>query len=467
VTEQPYSPHLSSEPPRLHLSKKQDEAWDFLNDDTTTEVVYGGGAGGGKSYLGCIWHINQRLQYAGSRGVIGRSVIANLEQSTLITLFGVASALGYQQGKHYTYNSQKHIINWANGSQTILKDLFLKPSDPDFISLGSTEYTDAYVDEANEITEKAFDILTSRIRYKLNEFGLIPKILLTCNPGPGWLKEKYISDKDGNSKSLNHYQKVVRALVTDNPDQSFIDIYRTQLSRTRSDYDKQRLLYGDWDAMPEAMNPFAYQYDSAYHESIEAKFHEFRPVYVSIDFNLNPFAVTFWHFFQDKHGYHFIGFDEAEIAQGSIPAMITLLQQKIGHIKHLVTITGDAMGNQRQIALKDNATHYQSIQRGLGLSRNQMQIPANPTHANSRDDVNRILFESKQIGAKIHFSLNPKTMPNTCRDFRNVQCDATGSIIKGNRNDLNQRGDFIDTSRYLLNLTGKPIILRLGKQVLI
>jgi hypothetical protein len=456
-------PHSYSDRPTLQLSHKQDDAWEFLNDEHTTEIIYGGGAGGGKSYLGCIWHINQRLQYAGSRGIIGRSKISNLEQSTLITLFGVAAALGYQQGKDFTYNSQKHVINWANGSQTILKDLFLYPSDPDFISLGSTEYTDAFVDEANEISEKAFDILNSRIRYRLHEYGLCPKILLTCNPGPGWLKEKYITDNDNRPVQLKPYQQVVRALVTDNPDQDFIDIYSKQLDRMRSDYDKQRLLFGDWDAMPESKNPFAHQYDKDFHESERARFIDAKPIYVSIDFNLNPFAVTFWHAFQDKEGYKFIGWDEAEIAQGSIPAMIELLKQRVGHLRHLLIITGDSMGMQRQIALKDNSSHYQSIQMGLGLARNQIQVPNNPTHENSRSDVNNLLFLSKQEDSKVSFLINPKTMPNTCRDMRNVQCDATGGIMKGNRKDLNQRGDYLDTTRYLLHLTAKPIILRMIK----
>jgi len=456
-------PPSSYDRPTLSLSYKQDDAWEYLNDNQTTEIVYGGGAGGGKSYLGCIWHINQRLQYPGSRGIIGRSKIQNLEQSTLITLFGVAAAMGYKQGKHFTYNSQKHVIKWINGSETILKDLFLYPSDPDFISLGSTEYTDAFVDEANEIKEKAFDILNSRIRYRLHEFRLIPKILLTCNPGPGWLKEKYISDRDNQPIKLHPYQKVIRALVTDNPDKDFIEIYRTQLDRMRSEYDKQRLLYGDWDASPEALNPFAHQYDSTYHESTDVKHNPRKQLYIAIDFNLNPFAVTFWHHWQDQDGYHWHGIDEAEIAQGSIPAMIELINQRYHIFLHTCIITGDSMGLQRQIALKDNASHYLSLQRGLKLSNHQIQVPHNPTHENSRDDVNRILFESKQEDSRFHFKLNPKTMPNTCRDFRNVQCDATGAIMKGNRKDLNQKADFIDTARYFLNLTAKSIILRLNK----
>jgi len=352
----------------------------------------------------------------------------------------------------------------SSKSETVKQVVFINGAKVDFWSMEEPnsgrgrKYHRAIMDEC-EKAHKFQEAWEQAISPTLTDFGGDAYFLSTPKFGDTHFKElckKEIANPD--------LWKTFIYSTYDNPHIPVKEIEVMRMMLPQPVFDCEYLAL---DVDGKAMNPFAYQYDAAYHETIEAKFQDFRPVYVSIDFNLNPFAVTFWHFYQDKEGYHFIGFDEDEIAQGSIPAMITLLQQKIGHIKHLVTITGDAMGNQRQIALKDNATHYQSIQRGLGLSRNQMQIPANPTHANSRDDVNRILFESKQIGAKIHFRINPKTMPNTCRDFRNVQCDATGSIIKGNRNDLNQRGDYIDCGRYFLQLTGKPIILRLGKQVLI
>lgn len=208
------------------------------------------------------------------------------------------------------------------------------------------------------------------------------------------------------------------------------------------------------------LNPFAHQYDPEFHEDINLDYNLQQPIYVSIDFNLNPFAVTFWQHYQDSEGYHFHGIEEAEIAQGSVPEMIDLIKRKLWQCLHTVVITGDAMGKQGNISLRDNASHYLSIQRGLGLSKHQIQVPANPTHINSRDDVNYLLWISKQEGSGFDFRINPKTMPNTSRDFKNVQCDANGSIIKGSRKDLNQRADYLDTGRYFVNLTAKPIIVR-------
>lgn len=430
---------------KIDFSQKQSNAWHYLNDKETTEVGFGGGAGGGKSLLGCVWHITNRIRYAGSRGLIGRAKISNLEQSTLITLFIACKNMGYQQGVDFNYNQQKHIITWANGSTTILKDLFFYPSDPDFTSLGSTEYTDVFIDEATEITEKAVDIVSSRIRWKLDDFNLIPKLLLTCNPSPGWMKQRFISDGAGNKIILKPYQKFIQALLTDNPDEKFRNLYESQLSRLTNDYDRQRLLYGDWDIEREILNAFATQYDQQRHESTAAVFDANKQLLISIDFNLNPFAVIFMHMFRDESGEHFHIFNESSIEHGSIPAMIDLIKVKYHNQLSNCILTGDAMGKRGTISERDNASHYEQLRRGLGLKQSQLWIPSNPYHNNSRADVNYVLCHFPD------YKINPITCPLTCLDSRIVQCDAFGSIIKRNRKDLSQRADFLDCKRYAIN----------------
>jgi hypothetical protein len=428
------------------LSQKQSDAWHYLEDNETTEIVYGGGAGGGKSYMGCIWHVTRRMKYPGTRGLIGRAKLSALKDSTLITLFKVCNEMGYKPGIHYKYNAQDHALNWENGSKTILKDLFLYPSDPDFISLGSTEYTDVFIDEATEVTLKAFDILNSRVRWMLEDYNLIPKTLLTCNPNQGWLKNRYVVDEKTNERViLKPYQKFVVSLLKDNPDKKFKELYHQQLDKMTSDYDKRRLLEGDWDALPDVLNPFANQYIKTKHESIEAVKIEGRQVLMKIDFNLNPFAMNFSHMFRDDKGEHYHTFDEASIEKGSIPAMIDLIKARYERDLPNCVITGDSMGKRGDLSQRDNAHYYLQLQRGLGLRDNQFRLPNNPTHENSRADVNYVLYHFP------NYKINPKTCPGTCADMRTVQCDAFGEILKRNRNDLTQRADFLDCERYGVN----------------
>jgi hypothetical protein len=158
------------------------------------------------------------------------------------TFFQVANDIGLKAGEDFSYNQQSHIIKFSNGSEIILADLFLYPSDPHFQDLGGLELTDVFLDEATEISEKAYSVVCSRIRYKLNEFGLKPKILLTCNPAKGWIYNQfYLPYKNQN---LPEHLAFVQALPGDNI--HLPDAYVTSLSRL-PEADRKRLLEGDWE----------------------------------------------------------------------------------------------------------------------------------------------------------------------------------------------------------------------------
>lgn len=429
----------------INLSPKQSEAWQVLENAQHNEVFYGGGAGGGKSWLGCVWQIWRRTRYPGSRGFLGRKNLKDIEESTLVTFFNACRMMGYLAGEHYEYNSQKSVIKWANGSVTLLKELKDMPNDPDFNRLGSTEYTDGFIDEATEISAKAFDILNSRIRYRLDKFNLVPKILLTGNPGDNWIKHKFVMTADNESVTLRPYECFIPALLSDNPDRAFVDSYRKQLEKLMSDYDRKRLLDGDWEAQREVLNPFASHYSPVRHTA-GARHQPNRQLIISVDFNLNPFAVIFAHIWNEPGtGMVCHIFDQGSIDKGSIPAMADLIKSRYGQWLITCKLTGDASGQKGDISQRDNASYYDQLQRLLGLRHSQVMVPpSNPSHENSRADVNYVLeyLPDFKISTSCH---------DLMRDFGNVQCDAFGTIIKRNRKDLAQRADFLDAARYLIN----------------
>ena len=166
----------------MKLTAKQTRAIEFLEDKVTTELYYGGAAGGGKSYFGGYWLLKSALKYPGTRWLMGRSELKNLKKTTLNSFFEVCKEQGLRANEHYRVNQQDSIVHLPNGSQIILADLFAYPSDPQFDSLGSLEITGAFIDEAPQVSEKGKHIVKSRIRFKLDEFGLIPKLLMCGNP---------------------------------------------------------------------------------------------------------------------------------------------------------------------------------------------------------------------------------------------------------------------------------------------
>jgi phage terminase large subunit len=224
----------------MKLLVKQEHAIYFLKDSVTEEILYGGAAGGGKSALGCLWLMEMCQKYPGTRWLMGRSKLKNLKETTLNTFFELAT--GLKLGSQFHYRAQDHIIRWNNGSEILLKDLFHYPSDPNFDSLGSLEVTGAFIDECNQVAYHAWQIVKSRIRYKLTEHGLIPKLLGSCNPAKNWAyKEFYKPCRDG---SLLPYRRFIQSLPTDNP--HLHPSYLQSLLRLDKN-SRQRLYYGNWE----------------------------------------------------------------------------------------------------------------------------------------------------------------------------------------------------------------------------
>ena len=238
----------------MKLTKKQTEALDYLEDQTTTELYFGGGAGGGKSALGCYWQLKKRIKYPGTRGLIGRAKLKTLKDTTLQTFKEIAAKQGFKDGRDYTITSANHkeyptaIVFWGFTDENdypsliYLRDLFAYPADPEFDDLGSLELTDAFVDESPQITPKAKGILKSRIRYKLDENELVPKLLMTGNPAKNWTYRQFYHP--WKKEELPAYRKFIQSLLTDNPNIS--KHYRENLL-TLDKTSMARLLYGEWE----------------------------------------------------------------------------------------------------------------------------------------------------------------------------------------------------------------------------
>lgn len=218
-------------------------AFEYLKDQTTRELLFGGGAGGGKTLFGCGYSVYMCTQYKGIRGLIGREELKALKESTLLTFFDICKMWGLKDGLDYKYNQQDSNITFLKtGSVIYFKELANLPSDPEYDRLGSTEYTFAFIDEAQQVAQKAKNIVRSRLRYKLRENNLIPKLLMTCNPHKGHLYSEFYKPAQNNTLSLE--KRFVQALVTDNPyiDPTYIENLRGLDKQTR-----ERQLYGNWE----------------------------------------------------------------------------------------------------------------------------------------------------------------------------------------------------------------------------
>ena len=185
--------------------------------------------------------------------MIGRKELKRLKQSILPTLFDLFSSWGLKKDRDYIYNSTAGEIIFPKArppgtdldqaSKFIFMDLSHQPNDPNYERLGSLEFTGAFIEEAAEVEQKAKEVVFSRIRYKLNEFGIIPKLLLTCNPSKNWLYSEFF--KPSREGKLPEYKAFIQALVTDNPHIS--EHYILSLKRLKDKILRERLLHGNWE----------------------------------------------------------------------------------------------------------------------------------------------------------------------------------------------------------------------------
>ena len=161
--------------------------------------------------------------------------------------------LGLVLNRDFTYNAITGLIKFSNGSEEYLRDLFFYPSDPEYVSLGSTEYTDGFIDEMAEITEQAYQIIRSRMRFKLDEFGLIPKIGMGSNPCKTFLYKEFY--KKWHDNELEYYKAYIPALVYDNP---FISDHYIENLKKLDPINKARLLEGNWEYEDDPTRLFEY-----------------------------------------------------------------------------------------------------------------------------------------------------------------------------------------------------------------
>lgn len=232
----------------IKLFDKQIQAFECLSEEdrVINELLYGGGARGGKSYLGCVWQLIRRITLPGSAGLIAREELTKLKDTTLITFFKVANAYGLRD--LFTFDAQSLKATFSNGSLIFFREIKYIPSDPEFDRLGSYDFTDAFIDEAQQISSKAISVLRGRfslLRGKREDgtgWYTIPKILYTCNPKRNWIYKDFV--QPAQKGTIRKDRVFIKALPVDNPytDQAYIDNLLKADKVT-----VQRLYYGNFE----------------------------------------------------------------------------------------------------------------------------------------------------------------------------------------------------------------------------
>lgn len=275
--------------PRLKLSDEQSLAFHRLTNPkyhAITRVLYGGQAGGGKSTLISAAFNYWVETYPETRYYIAREVLKDLKESVLLTMFDFFRMTGVR----YKYREQHSHIHFPRTDCYIyLLEVKLNPSDPDFNDLGSKEYTAGAVEEGVKIHRRAADILITRTRYKHDVYpDLSPKQLITCNPGPGWIKEDIVKPTLEHGQAKRKNDIFIPATLESNPNQKFREAYKKTLEENTSAYDRERLLKGNWDAQQKTGAEYLKSFNRDFHVKRSVPYDPDLALHVSFDENVNP-----------------------------------------------------------------------------------------------------------------------------------------------------------------------------------
>ena len=354
------------------------------NTDLPQLILGGGAAGGGKTFVGSVWLISSCMRFAGIRAVVGRKTLKSLKESTWNTIKTILKDWGLVEGVNYKINNIEGTLLFWNDSIIIMKEMSDAPSDPNFERFGSSEFTIAFVDEVSEISERAIEVLFSRLRWKTHDTFKTPRMLLTTNPTMNWVRSRFVQNDEGEKITPNEGEAYIPFSVFDNPDIAFRQVYEAALNKIRDQATKERLLYGNWDFIESNSMVIYNKFDGERHLVAglkEKAYDPGKPLITIWDFNVAPYMSTLIAQinYDEKMVYiieEVIG--KAEEKENNTPALARKLKQKFYREKQIggIDVTGDPAGLQRSTTNEDGINNYTIITDvfGKGVLRPRVKL---------------------------------------------------------------------------------------------
>ena len=230
----------------LSFSDRQVEFTKAVLGGEFRQLLYGGAVAGGKSVaLTGLVSLLCKV-YPGSRWAIIRKDLPALRRNFIPT-FNKFTPPGF----FGPINQSTWSTRAANGSEVLFFPAS-EATDPEHNRLRGLEISGALVDEVNEVSEKFYQTLLTRIgRWSMppGRPKPLPLIIATCNPTQEWPKRVfYVPWRDGSLKKPFYY---LPARVVDNPflDPEYIATLETLKTTAPHIYDM--LVMGNWDIADE------------------------------------------------------------------------------------------------------------------------------------------------------------------------------------------------------------------------
>lgn len=410
-----------------------------------------GSYGSGKSVFACAELVRCCLETKYFKCYYGRKVFDTVRGSVFATLTDTIEDL--KLTKYFTYSKADNssmIIHCTNGNTFIpfgadkaekLKSI----KDPTHFFC---DEFDQFEDNEEQPEKGDFALLYPRLRTtradlqfygSFNNMAVLPDHWIVRLFFPEMYDGKEITDIDMIS-SLN-----VDKLFSIYTDNLFINHEEYYQKLVMSSGGNKRILdgmaNGAW-GMKELVNPWLFAIDPDKHFR-PVKHIEGLPVYLSFDFNNDPFVCVAYQFHDNKgSSYSFLHYIHEFSGLYKVKDMCDRIKATFS--SSIFFVTGDRSGSNDDIGR--NNTIYEMVQNELELNNKQMRIPThNLEHNDSRQLCNTMLTNYPNM------YINDKLCPNLARQMQKAIVDGDNvkpGHLKKDRKDY--KNDEFDAFRYSL-----------------
>lgn len=276
-------------------------------DATTKYVGYGGARGGGKSHAARYKAVGMAIAYPGIRILMVRAHYPELEENLIKPI------LRWVPQSLRSYNGAKHNMTFVNGSEIKFGHWDGQAAEDEY---QGTEWDVIFIDEATQLSERAFRYLGSCLR-GVNDFP--KRMYITCNPGGvghRWVKRLFIDrdfklhEKDPRANENPADYSFIFAKVTDNPFlmESTPDYIRNLASLPPEQ--RAAHLDGDWNSLS---GSYFKNFSESRHVVRPFRIPGHWPLYRSLDYGLDCYALGFWAVDQDGRCWLFRYYEKSNL----------------------------------------------------------------------------------------------------------------------------------------------------------
>ena len=260
-------------------SEKQKQ---FLSSEAKY-TAYGGARGGGKSYALRYKLVFMCLRYGGLRALLIRRSYPELRENHIRPL---TEMLCGKERKLAEYSERDKCFIFPNGSRLKLGYL---ADDGDLLQYQGQEFDVIAVDEATQIDEHAFSVLTAALR-GTNDFP--KRMYLTCNPGGvghGWVKRLFVEKNYRPTEKAEQYAFIPAGVYDNDALMKHDPEYVAQLENLPEEL-KKAWLYGSWDVFSGQFFP---EFCAELHTCPPVPVRDGAKYYCAVDYGLDMLAALF------------------------------------------------------------------------------------------------------------------------------------------------------------------------------